>query len=33
VRRSLGDHGRSYALSRFGDTDTYVKRISQALFG
>ena len=25
VRRSLGEQGRSYAMSRFGDTDTYVQ--------
>ena len=30
---SLGEHGRSYAVGRFADTDTYVKRVSEAVLG
>jgi len=33
VRASLVEQGRAYAVSRFGDTDTYVKRLTEALLG
>ena len=33
VGTSLGEQGRSYAAGRFGDTDTYVKRVAEVLLG
>lgn len=33
VARTLGDQGWSYATDRFGETDTYVKRVVETILG